>query len=138
MQTDAKEEEYYDKPTAKPADESLQNIEPADTRPELDPEALNQPEAAEERPTEVRKVETPSTTEQDESVLKKPIVTPEATDADSSESEKAPEQDPNAGIPDPDGEEAQETGDTPKLINPLDKTARRAIPAIGPHYVVPA
>ena len=138
VQTDSKEEAYYDQPKPKPADESLQNIEPADTRPQLDPEALNQLEAAEERPTEVRKVETPSTTEQDESVLKKPIVNPEATDSDTSESEKTPEQDPNAGIPDPDAEEAQETGDAPKLINPLDKTASQAVPAIGPHYVVPA
>lgn len=136
--TDSREEPYYDKQQAKPADESLQNVEPADTRPQLAPEALNQPEAAEGEPTQVRKVETPSTTGEDESVLKKPIVNSEASDSDTSESEKAPEQDRNAPIPDPDAEDTQETGDAPKLINPLDKTAREATPEIGSYYVVPA
>ncbi|MBA61905.1 MAG: hypothetical protein CMJ76_06010 [Planctomycetaceae bacterium] len=133
-----KDDAYYDNQQVKPADNTLQNIEPADTRPQLDSESLNQPETAEDQPTEVQKVETPSTTEQDESVLKKPIVNPEEPKEGAGQEDAAPSKDPNAPIPDPDAEESKETGDTPKLINPLDKTARTTVPVIGQRYVVPA
>ncbi|MAT11073.1 MAG: hypothetical protein CMM02_08705 [Rhodopirellula sp.] len=138
VNTPANDDKYYDNQKAKPSDETLKNIEPADTRPKLAPEALNQPEVAAEERTEVQKVETPSTSEEDESVLKKPILNPAESTEEKSEGQVAPAQDPNAPIPDPDAEEAKETGETPKLINPLNKTARTAVPAIGQRYVVPA
>ena len=134
----AKEDAYYEDQKNNRDDDTLQNIEPADTRPKLDPQVLNQPEAAEGERTEVQKVETPSNTEEDESVLKKPITSPEESKEEAVEEDVVPKKDPNAPIPDPDAEETKETGDTPKLINPLDKTARTPLPLIGPRYVVPA
>lgn len=143
VESSANDETYYDKPKAKPSDETLENIEPADTRPQLNPEDLNQPENGEGERTEVQKVETPKTTEDDESVLKKPIVNPvEQEDEEAEPATEAPAQDPNAPIPDPDAQEnadkSGEAGATPKLINPLDKTAGSQAPIIGDRYVVPA
>ena len=138
VNTPINDDKYYDNQKANPSDDTLKNVEPADTRPKLAPEALNQPAGAEEERTEVQKVETPSTSEEDESVLKKPILNPVESPEEKPEEQAAPAQDPNAPIPDPDAEEAKETGETPKLINPLNKTARTAVPAIGQRYVVPA
>ena len=138
VNTPTNDDKYYDNQKANPSDDTLKNVEPADTRPKLAPEALNQPAGAEEERTEVQKVETPSTSEEDESVLKKPILNPVESPEEKPEEQAAPAQDPNAPIPDPDAEEAKVTGETPKLINPLNKTARTAVPAIGQRYVVPA
>lgn len=138
VSTPTNDDKYYDNQKANPSDDTLKNVEPADTRPKLAPEALNQPAGAEEERTEVQKVETPSTSEEEESVLKKPILNPVESPEEKPEEQAAPAQDPNAPIPDPDAKEAKETGETPKLINPLNKTARTAVPAIGQRYVVPA
>ena len=138
VNTPTNDDKYYDNQKANPSDDTLKNVEPADTRPKLAPEALNQPAGAEEERTEVQKVETPSTSEEDESVLKKPILNPVESPEEKPEEQATPAQDPNAPIPDPDAEEVKETGETPKLINPLNKTARTAVPAIGQRYVVPA
>ena len=142
----AKEDDtYYDKQQAKPADTTLENVEPADTRPQLNPEALKQPADDQSERTEVQKVETPSASEDEESVLKKPIVNPAPAEAAADKQKEAvPAKDPNAPIPDPDakeadaGEEAQKADATPRLINPLDKTAQGKTPVIGERYVVPA
>ena len=142
----AKEDDtYYDKQQVKPADTTLENVEPADTRPQLNPEALKQPADDQSERTEVQKAETPSASEDEESVLKKPIVNPAPAEAAADkEKEAAPAKDPNAPIPDPDakeadaGEEAQKADAIPRLINPLDKTAQGKTPVIGERYVVPA
>ncbi len=134
-----KDSSYYDKQQENSGDDTLKNVEPADTRPQLDADALKQPETGEGERTEVRKVETPSDKQDDESVLKKPNVNPESSDKEGTEKEEEKlETDPDAPLADPDAEKDQETGEAPRLINPLDKTARDTVPMIGPRLVIPA
>ena len=119
--------------------ENIVPVEPADQRPSLDPEVLQQPEAT-DAAVETRKVEIPEddTTAEGESVLKKPIVTPAeqpaAEDKDKTDEEA---RDPNQPIPDPAVEEAKPEAKTvaPELVNPLDRTVQIKIPQMTPVFV---
>ena len=120
--------------------EKIVPVEPADQRPSLDPEVLRQPGVTPDAAVETRKVEIPEddTTAEDESVLKKPIVTPAEQPA-SDDPDKTDEEarDPNQPIPDPDVEEAKPEAKTvvPELVNPLDRTVQIRIPQMTPVFV---
>ena len=112
--------------------------EPADQRPSLDPEVLQQPETTPNPTVENRKVEIPEndTKAEGESVLKKPIITPAekpATDDTDKTDEEA--RDPNQPIPDPEEAKSETKTVTPELVNPLDRTVHTTIPQLSPVFV---
>lgn len=126
--------------TANGNNENIVPVEPADQRPSLDPEILQQPGATPDAAVETRKVEIPEDNTQvdGESVLKKPIVTPAekpATDKTDKTDEEA--RDPNQPIPDPAVEQAKPETKTvaPELVNPLDRTVKLHIPQMTPAFV---
>jgi hypothetical protein len=115
-------------------------VEPADQRPSLDPEVLQQPETTPNAAIETRKVEIPEddTTAEGESVLREPIITPAeepAKDDKTKPDEKV--RDANQPIPDPAAEEAKPEAKTaaPELVNPLDRTVHIVIPRMTPVFV---
>jgi hypothetical protein len=115
-------------------------VEPADQRPSLDPEVLQQPSITPNTAVETRKVEIPEddTKAEGESVLKKPIITPAegpATDDTDKTDEEA--RDPNQPIPDPAAKEPKSETKTvaPELVNPLDRTVHSTIPHMTPVFV---
>ncbi|MEC7564673.1 MAG: hypothetical protein VX738_03220 [Planctomycetota bacterium] len=123
-------------------------VQPADQRPKLDPDVLKQPGSTDTEAHSTLKVELPSDAE-GESVLKKPIVTPDETPADEAVKDAdSTARDPQQPIPDPDAksegpDEAAPAKPEPKttapeLVNPLDRTVRTELPKIGSYFVVPA
>ena len=126
------------------AADNIVPVQPADQRPSLGPEVLQQPETTPNAAVETRKVEIPEddTTAEGESVLKKPIITPAeepAKDDKTKPDEKV--RDTNQPIPDPAAEEAKPAVKpeaktaAPELVNPLDRTVHIVIPRMTPVFV---
>jgi hypothetical protein len=124
------------------AADNIVPVQPADQRPSLGPEVLQQPETTPNAAVETRKVEIPEsdTTAEGESVLKKPIIAPAVEPATADKTDEAA-RDTNQPIPDPTAEEAKPEAKpetktvAPELVNPLDRTVHIAIPGMTPVFV---
>ena len=115
-------------------------VEPADQRPSLNPEVLQQPAKTPNEAIETRKIELPEDdpNAEGESVLRKPIITPaEEPAADDTDKTDEKARDPNQPIPDPAAKEAKpETKTvTPELVNPLDRTVHLTLPHMTQVFV---
>ncbi|MBT5885620.1 MAG: hypothetical protein HOH50_15495, partial [Planctomycetaceae bacterium] len=115
-------------------------VEPADQRPSLNPEVLQQPAKTLNEAIETRKIELPEDdpNAEGESVLRKPIITPaEEPAADDTDKTDEKARDPNQPIPDPAAKEAKpETKTvTPELVNPLDRTVHLTLPHMTQVFV---